>query len=205
MIPYACPPACIAKFGLNGITQKTDQDNPKWYMVEVSFVSRAHHFVPLSLLRSIAASQSVPEDVTYIGKEGTQAIKGASVSISVRLSKHQSAPAQGMTLVTRGRLSVQRVEEEAWNVIEQLAERGGWEEGDRSASKSKARARTKAAGKPTRGPANQDEEDPKEEVSDQDTSSRSVQGKQPNRRKRKAEDVSPTTDDKPRRSTRTRR
>jgi hypothetical protein len=33
-----------------------------------------------------------------------------------------------MDLVHRGRLSVQRVRREAWDVIELLAERGGWSE-----------------------------------------------------------------------------
>ena len=33
-----------------------------------------------------------------------------------------------MGLVTRGRLSVQRVSEAAWTAIEQLGERGGWDE-----------------------------------------------------------------------------
>lgn len=31
-----------------------------------------------------------------------------------------------MDLVRRGRLSVQRVQPEAWEVIEQLADKGGW-------------------------------------------------------------------------------
>ena len=35
-----------------------------------------------------------------------------------------------MVLVTRGRLSVQRVGEDAWTAIELLAENGGWEELD---------------------------------------------------------------------------
>lgn len=34
-----------------------------------------------------------------------------------------------MDLVHRGRLSVQRVQPEAWDVVEQLAEKGGWSEG----------------------------------------------------------------------------
>ena len=34
-----------------------------------------------------------------------------------------------MALVTRGRLSVQRVEEDTWGVIELLADKGGWDEG----------------------------------------------------------------------------
>ena len=33
-----------------------------------------------------------------------------------------------MPLVKRGRLSVQKVPEEAWNTIQLLADRGGWEE-----------------------------------------------------------------------------
>ncbi|KAI8982773.1 PUA-like domain-containing protein, partial [Trametes punicea] len=87
---------------------KTDKENPKWYMVDVTFVRRAPHFVPLSLLRNIAGASHPPAEVSYIGNDGVKAIKG-------------------MALVTRGRLSVQRVEEETWRVIEELAERGGWE------------------------------------------------------------------------------
>ncbi len=45
-------------------------------MVDVTFVSRAAHFVPLSLLRNIASSSDLPDEVSYIGKEGAQAIKG---------------------------------------------------------------------------------------------------------------------------------
>lgn len=40
-----------------------------------------------------------------------------------------------MDLVTRGRLSVQRVEEQAWNAVVKLAETGGWEELDLTAKK----------------------------------------------------------------------
>ncbi|KAI0686781.1 PUA-like domain-containing protein [Cytidiella melzeri] len=91
---------------------KTDKNNPKWYMVEVTFHSRAANFVPLSLLRRIAASPGpdAPSDVEYIGNDGLKAIKD-------------------MALVSRGRLSVQRVEGEAWVTIELLAEKGGWDEG----------------------------------------------------------------------------
>ncbi|KAF8883175.1 PUA-like domain-containing protein [Gymnopilus junonius] len=90
---------------------KSDEKNPRWFMVDLAFKSKAPHFVPLSLLRKIAdapASQ-VPDEVSYLGEEGAKAIKG-------------------MDLVTRGRLSVQRVEENAWLAITQLAEKGGWEE-----------------------------------------------------------------------------
>ena len=61
--------------------QKTDKDKPKWYMVDVTFVSRAPHFIPLALLRIIAAASDndVPEDVRYIGAEGAKAIKRMSM------------------------------------------------------------------------------------------------------------------------------
>lgn len=59
--------------------QKTDKDSPKWYMVELTFKSRTANFVPLSLLRRIAASpgSDAPSDIPYIGAPGVQAIKGA--------------------------------------------------------------------------------------------------------------------------------
>ncbi|KAK7032036.1 hypothetical protein VNI00_013404 [Paramarasmius palmivorus] len=70
------------------------------------------HFVPLSLLRLIASYSSnndLPESLSYIGDDGIRAIKN-------------------MDLVTRGRLSVQRVDQKAWNTIHLLAEKGGWDE-----------------------------------------------------------------------------
>ncbi|KAH7887505.1 DUF55-domain-containing protein [Phlebopus sp. FC_14] len=89
---------------------KTDKDKPKWFMVDAAFVSRARHFVPLSLLRFIAGlpSSDPPTEIAYVGENGVKAVKA-------------------MQLVTRGRLSVQRVTEECWSVIELLAEKGGWE------------------------------------------------------------------------------
>ena len=41
-----------------------------------------------------------------------------------------------MDLVTRGRLSVQRVREDAWKAIDQLAKNGGWKEPDTKPKKS---------------------------------------------------------------------
>ncbi|KZT70332.1 DUF55-domain-containing protein [Daedalea quercina L-15889] len=105
--------------------QKTDKANPKWYMVDVTFVSRATHFVPLALLRniSLASGDDVPEEVAYIGEEGVKTIKR-------------------MALVTRGRLSVQRVEDKAWAVIQQLADKGGWDLDKLGSSKAKAKPTT---------------------------------------------------------------
>ncbi|KAJ8698653.1 hypothetical protein PTI98_005338 [Pleurotus ostreatus] len=89
---------------------KTDKENPKWYMVDLTFVERAKNFIPLALLRYIGdiPSTTPPPELEYVGEDGISAIKG-------------------MDLVTRGRLSVQRVSEEAWNTIQLLAKRGGWE------------------------------------------------------------------------------
>ncbi|KAF8645792.1 hypothetical protein AX16_007573 [Volvariella volvacea WC 439] len=97
---------------------KTDKDNPKWFMVDLTFVARAKHFIPLALLKGVADRSNLKpqEEIRYIGENGVKAIKS-------------------MDLVTRGRLSVQRVDEAAWNVIKLLAEQGGWEETDFSSTK----------------------------------------------------------------------
>jgi len=88
---------------------KSDKENPKWYMVDVTFVSRASHFIPLALLKHIANASELPDEISYIGQAGMHAIKE-------------------MALVSRGRLSVQKVEEETWDVIQQLGQKGGWDE-----------------------------------------------------------------------------
>ncbi|KAH9939251.1 PUA-like domain-containing protein [Epithele typhae] len=121
---------------------KSDKENPKWYMVEVTFKARASHFVPLSFFKSVAASADVPENVAYIEQKGSDAIKA-------------------MALINRGRLSVQRVEEDTYNVIEQLANQGGWENVDGSTSQAKAKGkegRTKAKPKSENQAAEYDDE-----------------------------------------------
>ena len=110
-----------------------------------------------------------------------------------------------MALVTRGRLSVQRVEEETWNVIVQLAEQGGWDEGGVSKQKTNAKAKPSVRG---RKKASAKEEEGGEE----DRQSEGTQGKdavaakpsQSGRRKRKAEEAD-VAESKPRRSTRAKR
>ncbi|KAJ3013931.1 hypothetical protein NUW54_g1444 [Trametes sanguinea] len=180
---------------------KTDKENPKWYMVDVTFTRRAPHFVPLSLLRSIAAASEPPEEVSYIGTEGVNAIKG-------------------MALVTRGRLSVQRVDPETWEVIEHLAERGGWDEEAAAGSKRKAIAKPQAKGKASgrqKGRMKEGDEDGVGHGSQEQAGSRSPEtskkaGAKPvmtsetssQGRKRKA-DVDTEADAKPRRSTRVRK
>ncbi|OJA19359.1 hypothetical protein AZE42_00407 [Rhizopogon vesiculosus] len=90
---------------------KTKQDDPKWFMIDATFLARAGHFVPLSLLRHVAdsANSDLPDEIAYIGIDGVKAIKA-------------------MPLITRGRLSVQPVNEECWGVIQMMSEKGGWEE-----------------------------------------------------------------------------
>jgi hypothetical protein len=46
-----------------------------------------------------------------------------------------------MVLVRKSRLSVQVVEEETWGVIEEMAEKGGWDEADLKKEKAKAKRR----------------------------------------------------------------
>ncbi|KAH6912471.1 PUA-like domain-containing protein [Coprinopsis sp. MPI-PUGE-AT-0042] len=61
----------------------------------------------------IAASKGSepPEGLDYLSEDDLQAVRG-------------------MDLVTRGRLSVQRVRKPEWDAIHHLAEQGGWEEWD---------------------------------------------------------------------------
>ncbi|KAF8740145.1 hypothetical protein AX14_008557 [Amanita brunnescens Koide BX004] len=109
---------------------KTDKDNPRWFMVDLTFKSRAKHLVPLALLKQIAEAplDQISEDISYIGTHGAKAIRE-------------------MDLVTRGRLSVQRVSEEAWTAIEQLAERGGWDDASLKKRAPKAKSARKKSAK----------------------------------------------------------
>ncbi|KAG6825716.1 hypothetical protein H0H92_002716 [Tricholoma furcatifolium] len=102
--------------------KKTNKDDPKWFMVDLTFSSRAKHFVPLALLRFLCESSTLPPEVNYIQEDGLKALKD-------------------MDLVGRGRLSVQRVQEGAWAVIVALAEKGGWEEMDLRVKKGKQAAK----------------------------------------------------------------
>lgn len=55
-------------------------------MVDLTFVSRATHFVPLALLRWIADSDPESQKVVdYIGLNGIQAIKCASHSTDLEI------------------------------------------------------------------------------------------------------------------------
>jgi hypothetical protein len=79
-------------------TQKSDETNPRWFMVDVKFISRATHFVPYPLLREIAAGRVVTQSagIEYIGEEGIREIKGnfmAGVGCNYSLSyRYESSP-----------------------------------------------------------------------------------------------------------------
>jgi protein phosphatase-4 regulatory subunit 3 len=109
-------------------SQKSDETNPKWFMVDVKFISRATYFVPYPLLREIAAGRVTQSaGIEYIGEEGISAIKGNSMCPN-KLEAGCSYCHTDMDLVHRGRLSVQRAEPGAWDVVEEMAEKGGWSE-----------------------------------------------------------------------------
>ncbi|KAF8740144.1 hypothetical protein AX14_008557 [Amanita brunnescens Koide BX004] len=62
---------------------KTDKDNPRWFMVDLTFKSRAKHLVPLALLKQIAEAplDQISEDISYIGTHGAKAIRGKSFPV----------------------------------------------------------------------------------------------------------------------------
>jgi len=91
-----------------------------------------------------------------------------------------------MALLNRGRLSVQRVEQAAWDAIQTMADQGGWSE---------------AQGKKARGRNKQAPEDKEDGVEPSPKEPANAKG---NPRKRKAQQAEGDEDAKPvRRSTRT--
>lgn len=91
-----------------------------------------------------------------------------------------------MALLNRGRLSVQRVEQAAWDAIQKMADKGGW--GERQTKKTKGRKEQ------TLGDEDDAEPSPKEPVKSKG-----------NFRKRKAQQAEEVEGSVPvRRSTRTR-
>lgn len=61
--------------------KKSNSNDPKWFMVDLTFISRVKHFIPLALLRYIAdlAPQQLPKEIAYLGDHGVKAIKGGLV------------------------------------------------------------------------------------------------------------------------------
>ncbi|KAG5719913.1 Thymocyte nuclear protein 1 [Termitomyces sp. T112] len=167
---------------------KTKKDDPRWFMVDLKFVSRATHFVPLALLRFLSDSNSLHPEINYIQEDGLKALKA-------------------MDLVGRGRLSVQRVEESAWNAIVALAEKGGWEEmdlkvkGKRPAKSAMTELKPKPARKSSTRKTKDDVKSEEKEEDDEDSSDKALQMKRGTKRKTQGEENSSV----PRRRTRAKR
>lgn len=94
-----------------------------------------------------------------------------------------------MDLVGRGRLSVQRVEENAWRAIVALAEKGGWEEmdlkvkGKRPAKSTAAVTKSRPAKKSNTRKAQSDAESEKKEDNDESSTDEAPQMKRGTKRK----------------------
>ena len=97
-------------------------------MVDVQFKSRAKHFVPLSVLKSIATATPGADAPGYLTSEDIDAIKGHFTYTQSKLMTYRLYARSGMALINRGRLSVQRVEQAAWDAIQKMADKGGWSE-----------------------------------------------------------------------------
>ncbi|WVN89788.1 uncharacterized protein L203_105018 [Cryptococcus depauperatus CBS 7841] len=102
---------------------KSSKESPTWFMVDVQFKDRLPHPPTLALVKQLASSSALPQEVSYIGKQGLDAIKA-------------------MALVNRGRLSVQPVEGEAYDAIVKLGMQGGWD----SLLGTRGRTRTSTVG-----------------------------------------------------------
>ncbi|KIY73920.1 DUF55-domain-containing protein [Cylindrobasidium torrendii FP15055 ss-10] len=144
---------------------KSNEDSPKWFMVDLKFVERTPHFVSLSLLKWVSSKtiDDLPERLSYIGSEGIEAIKN-------------------MGLLIRPRLSVQRVSEEAWDAIALLASKGGWDN-DLVTAESKSNRKVKAVAKPKATKKSKSARAKKEVDEDSEASSEEVM---PKSNKRKA-------------------
>src|ERR1700761_2485891 len=100
-------------------------------MVSVHLKTRLKHFVPLHLLKAISSADN-------------------SIELEC-LTPQMREDISNMTLLGKGRLSVQPVEEGAWNAICTLGEKGGWEEMKFGGKKRKSVVDTENKKKPTRG------------------------------------------------------
>ncbi|GAA5884860.1 hypothetical protein JCM3774_002115 [Rhodotorula dairenensis] len=97
---------------------KSNKDNPTWYMVDVEFVSRLTHPVPLALLQLLA---------THAPTTPATQLRLPPPLSDYLTTDHLSAIADS-ALISRGRLSVQPVSDPFWDAVVLLGEHGGWDE-----------------------------------------------------------------------------
>lgn len=110
-------------------------------MVDIKFVRRLPHFVPLWVLKDVAAappsagqlSKERPANggVDHDNEKGANEKVGTSNPGEFHVSEYLTAidliAIREMTLLRRGRLSVQDVSPEAYEAIVTMGEKGGWE------------------------------------------------------------------------------
>jgi len=132
---------------------KTNKEEPTWYMVSVKFLSRLPHPPSLALIKFLASSSTIPDEVNYIGEGGYQAVKEMQLVNRGRLSMSYFPFLAGGKLMK----GVQPVTEEAYEAVVQLGTQGGWEGLVIKPGKAKAKA-AKVKDEPTdetvkKGPA----------------------------------------------------
>jgi len=116
-------------------------------MVNLEFGTRIKHFIPLSLLRHINTCSLTDLDNIKSSKGDEESEGSAGEGISY-LTEADLKAIKNMALLGRGRLSVQSVDQAAFEAIEKLGERGGWEGFIKGKSKSKPK-KTKADDTPS--------------------------------------------------------
>jgi predicted RNA-binding protein with PUA-like domain len=117
---------------------KTNKEEPTWYMVSVKFLSRLPHPPSLALIKFLASSSTLPDEVKYVGEGGYKAVKEMQLVNRGRLSESRLLlpRVRAKELMT----GVQPVTEEAYEAVVQLGTQGGWEGLVVKPGKAKAKA-----------------------------------------------------------------
>jgi len=104
---------------------KTIKEEPTWYMVSVKFLSRLPHPPSLALVKYLASSSTLPDEVKYVGEGGYKAVKEMQLVNRGRLSESRLL----LSMIRAGKLmvGVQPVTEEAYEAVVQLGTKGEWE------------------------------------------------------------------------------
>ncbi|TNY17398.1 EVE domain-containing protein [Rhodotorula diobovata] len=138
---------------------KSKESNPTWFMVDVEFVAKLEHLVPLSLLQALATLASSSPSPSSASSSPDPALP---TSLSYLTPIHLRAIASS-ALIRRGRLSVQPVEDDFFEAVKLLGEQGGWEDWESAKEK---KGRKAAAAKAGKGKAKADDEEGEGEKED---------------------------------------
>jgi hypothetical protein len=94
-------------------------------MVSVKFLSRLSHPPSQALIKFLASSSTLPDEVNYIGQGGYKAVKEMQLVNRGRLSESRLFL---LWIRAKGLIEgVQPVMEEAYEAVVQLGTQGGWE------------------------------------------------------------------------------